>query len=223
MRLTPTRSSLPTVLAFALLALAAAAGPALATSPLSVTNLAIAPVEGQVFSGPLAVVADPNGIHTAGSYSASIEWGDGSTSTATIIISGSAISIVGTHTYIQTGPTLIKVSVTDTAVVPEASGSDQTTIDVADAPLLPLFTAPTLISGAGSLATSTSLSVFQAAIGGIDNGTAPGERSGGERHITWDAIKLDGTQPESLTISPAHTVTVPIDSQQERGIELGAP
>jgi hypothetical protein len=215
------RSSLPIALALALLALAASALPALAVSPLSVTNLAIAPVEGQVFSGPLAVVADPNGVHTASEYNGSIEWGDGSTSTATIIASGSAISIVGTHTYIQTGPTLIKVHVEDEAV--SESGSAETTIDVADAPLTPSFTTPSVISGAGPTNASTALSVFQAGIGGIDNGTTAGERSGGLRHINWDAVKLDGSQPESLTISAGHTITVPVGSQQERGIELGAP
>jgi hypothetical protein len=221
MRVTRTSSS-PIALLVAVLVLLAAAAPALATSfPLTVTNLAIAPVEGQVFSGPLAVVADPNGLHTAGEYSGSIEWGDGTTDSATIIVSGSAISIVGTHTYIQTGPTVLKVSVANSGE--PASGSAETTIDVADAPLTPNFTAPTLFSGAGPGAASASLSAFQAAIGGIDNGAIAGEQSGGLRHINWDAVKLDGTQPESLTISAGHTVAVPVGSQQERGIELGAP
>ncbi len=229
MRVTRRPSSLPIalvgiVLAFAgtLLAFAAGAAPALATTfPLAVTNLAITPVEGQVFSGPLAVVADPNGLHTAGEYTGSIEWGDGSTSTATITVSGSAISIIGTHTYIQTGPTALKVSVANSGE--PASGSAESTITVADAPLTPSFTAPTLFSGAGPAGTSASLSAFQAGIGGVDNGAKAGEQSGGVRHVNWDAIKLDGSEAESLLIKPGHTVTAPVGSQQERGIELGAP
>lgn len=216
------RSSSPIALAGALLALAAGAAPALATTfPLSVTNLAIAPVEGQVFSGPLAVVADPNGPHTAGEYSGTIEWGDGTTTSATIIVSGAAISIVGTHTYIQPGPTVLEVSVANSGE--PASGSAETAIAVVDAPLLPLFPPPALFSGSGSSATSTVLSAFEAGIGGADNGTSAGEQAAGRRHIDWDTVKLDGSQPESLTISAGHTVTVPVGSQQELGIELSSP
>lgn len=217
------RSSLPFALAGALLALAAfSVAPAFATSfPLSVTNLAIAPVEGQVFSGPIAVVGDPNGPHTAGEYSATIEWGDGSTSSATIIVSGSAISIVGTHTYIQPGPTVLGVSVSNSGE--PASGSDETAIAVADAPLQPLFAAPTLFSGSGPSATGAALGAFEAGIGGVDNGASAGEQASGLRRIDWDALELDGSQPESLTISAGHTVTAPIGSQQERGVELGSP
>jgi hypothetical protein len=69
--------------------------------------------------------------------------------------------------------------------------------------------------------TFTSLPAFEAAIGGADNGTTPGEQAGGLRHLTWDTVALDGSDPGSTAIAPGHVVAVSRSRAQSWGIELG--
>jgi hypothetical protein len=68
----------------------------------------------------------------------------------------------------------------------------------------------------------TSLPAFEAAIGGADNGTTPGEQAGGFRRLSWDGIALDGSDPGSTVISAGHVVALSRSRTQPWGLELGA-
>jgi hypothetical protein len=214
------------------LAIAAVVLAALATSSaraivaLTVSNLPLAPVEGQAYTGPVATVADPETGFPASAYTATIQWGDGVTQSAIVTVSGEEITVLTAgHTYAEEGSNTLTVSVTRENVLQEvvAEGADATTLAVADASLITVpFAAPTPFTSAGP-GTSTTLSIFETAIGGADNGAKTGEQPAGLRHINWDRIALDGSQSETIPIAPNHTIAIPRDSQQERGVQLDSP
>jgi hypothetical protein len=67
--------------------------PQLAASGVNVSATAGAP-----FSGPVATFTNPL-AGTAGSYTATIDWGDGSTSAGVITANGATLTVSGSHTY----------------------------------------------------------------------------------------------------------------------------
>ena len=67
----------------------------------------------------------------------------------------------------------------------------------------------------------TSLPAFEAQAGGADNGTTPGQQGSGFRHLTWDAIPADGSDPGSTVITPRHVVALSRSRAQPWGVELG--
>jgi hypothetical protein len=75
-------------------------------------------------------------------------------------------------------------------------------------------------SGAGA-GTADAQASFEAAIGGADNGTATGEQGSGFRHVDWDAVALDGSDPGSTALSGGHTVALSRGRLQPWGIGLG--
>jgi hypothetical protein len=143
-------------------------------APLSATGVgSIAPVEGIPFTGTLATFtdADPGGV--LGEYAATVDWGDGSTSAATITQpggGGTPFVVSGTHTFAEdgtypntsgNGPVTVTIVDTDGQSPPQGTRATTTVTDsavVGDAPLtaLPLtipFTAVEGLGAAGVLAT----------------------------------------------------------------------
>jgi hypothetical protein len=87
-----------------------------ADAPLSATGLVNTATAGAAFSGNVATFtdADPNGI--LADYTATIAWGDGSSSRGTITADPAApgqFDVSGTHPYMQTGSLPITVTITD--------------------------------------------------------------------------------------------------------------
>ena len=80
-------------------------------SPISAT-------EGTSFSGKVATFFDPDPKSTAAEYSATIDWGDGSSSPGTISqtgtsASGNSFEVDGAHTYAEEGSAKATVTITD--------------------------------------------------------------------------------------------------------------
>ncbi len=69
--------------------------------------------------------------------------------------------------------------------------------------------------------TFTSLAQFEAAVGGSDNGTTPGERGSGFRHWTPAGIAVNGSDPGATAIPRGHTAALASTRLQPWGIELG--
>jgi len=67
----------------------------------------------------------------------------------------------------------------------------------------------------------TNAAAFEAAAGGTDNGTKPGEQGSGFRHFTPGAIAVDGSDPGSTAIPGGHTAAVAPSRLQPWGLELG--
>ncbi len=89
---------------------------------LTATGLPVSATEGASFSGPVASVTDSNPLATPATLSATIDWGDGTTSPgdgqAVLIqpdVSGPGkFTVNGSHTYTDEGSYPIQVVVTDT-------------------------------------------------------------------------------------------------------------
>jgi hypothetical protein len=67
----------------------------------------------------------------------------------------------------------------------------------------------------------TSLPAFEAAAGGRDNGTTPGEQGSGFRHWTPVGIAVNGSDPGSTAIPGGHTAALSPSRLQPWGIGLG--
>ncbi len=94
---------------------------ATATSSATVGDAALAasgvspmPISPQSFGGTVANFTDANTTSTTADFTATIEWGDGSpTSAGTVSGEGGSYSVSGSHTYEGTGYFMIKVHIVD--------------------------------------------------------------------------------------------------------------
>jgi RHS repeat-associated protein len=161
----------------------------------SIVGTTLSAVEGQEFSGTVATFtpwasssSGSGGLAGSGSglttYTASINWGDGSTSPGSV----SGTSVWGDHTYMEEGSYTVSVTITD------SSGSSEgvtETANVADALLSPGS------GGSINVVEGTSFSGTVATFS--DAGPGPGnETSGGDAEytvsISWgDGNKSGGT------------------------------
>jgi ELWxxDGT repeat protein len=89
--------------------------------------------EGKAFTGTVATITDGNPLGKAGDFTATIKWGDGTTSTGTVAQTGPGkFAVQGVHTYAVAGTYTVTVSAKD------AGGSAATALStflVDDAPL----------------------------------------------------------------------------------------
>lgn len=86
---------------------------------------------------------------------------------------------------------------------------------------VPTGGSPVPFTGSGTSGTSAAIASFEAAAGGGDNGTIAGEQPGGFRHVTWDQIALNGSDPGSTTVDSGHVIVPARNRLQPSGLELG--
>ncbi len=106
------------------------------SDPLSILGASLAATEGQSFSGAVAAFTASAADAAAADFTATIDWGDGSSSTGTVTASGNGGFIVsGRHAYAEQGAQTATVTLQDnnnhTVTVADA-------VQVADAALLAL-------------------------------------------------------------------------------------
>jgi hypothetical protein len=104
-----------------------------ADQPITATGTSFAAVEGTSQSAAVATFTDPDAGATAGEYSATIDWGDASTSTGTITGTGGVFTVTGSHAYAEEGSDTITVTVNDVDNTNSATAS--TSVSVSDAAL----------------------------------------------------------------------------------------
>ena len=137
------------------LLLISAAGPAAATviTPMPID---FSVNEQAVFNGAIAVFTDDDPNATSNSFTASIDWGDTTTSAGTIGQSSGAFVVLGQHTYADEGAFTVTVTIADQ---PPGTGTattvDTATVNEADALTGPpvTFSAPPGVSFTGVVAT----------------------------------------------------------------------
>ena len=76
-------------------------------------GLALTTAPGQTFSGTVATFSDSDLLTGAGDLTASIDWGDGTTSIGSVDGSGGSFSVAGNHDYSGTGQEAVAVTLTD--------------------------------------------------------------------------------------------------------------
>jgi hypothetical protein len=84
-----------------------------ADAPLSPTGMAVTPVTGAPFSGVVATFTDADPAGAIPDYTATITWGNGTTSTGTIAANGPGFTVTGTSTYTADGTYAIAVTIKD--------------------------------------------------------------------------------------------------------------
>ena len=134
----------------------------------------------------------------AANFTGTLSWGDGSTQTITVSGGPGSFTVSGSHMYNE-GSYVMTVTVKDNT--DQMSGMVTNQVVVVDAPLAAFPSNPLqMFNGSGSSA-GPSLANFEAAIGGVNNAGNPSQ-SGGFRTINWDAVKLDGTDFNGLSMKP---------------------
>jgi hypothetical protein len=179
---------------------------------VTATGVPIPATEGAAFSGAVASFTYTDSSADASAFDARVDWGDGSATTAGVVIRGAdgGFAVTGSHTYTEEGS--YQVSVTISA----AGGSDATamsTASVADAALHATagstLTSPNPVSGL-TVATFTddnpwgSVSDFTASIDWGDGALTSGTVS----QTSTGAFAVSGTHAYDALGS--HTVTVAI-------------
>lgn len=117
-------------------------------APLTATGVPVSAVPGQAFTATVARLTDANPDGVASDDTASINWGDGTTSAATITpATGGGFDLTGNHTYATVGQDLISVDVTSSGGS-HASASTTATVAASPSPTSPSVQASFSVAGA---------------------------------------------------------------------------
>ncbi|OYV64624.1 MAG: hypothetical protein B7X07_05880 [Actinobacteria bacterium 21-64-8] len=211
----------------------------IADAPLVVTNTTISATAGIANSTPLATFTDPGGAEPVADYSATVNWGDGGTASATIRgpDANGVFTISGSPSYTAAGTPTVTITVHHDAVTPDAAVEDAAavigpvnyaspgggvTVRVVNGSLQIL--SGSTIASSTPLADVTSLTVSGA--DGVANSFTL-DYSGGTfvvpGGITFNGGALPATPSNSLTISGGSfdTDTLDFSTAHDGSIQLG--
>ena len=118
-----------------------------ADAPLTASGEAVRARVGVSFSGTVATFTDANPDADASEYTASVEWGDGTSSVGTVSASGKGFAVSASHTYAAAGTYTIAVSIGD------AGGSKATTTSTATVSGPPIVSNVSVLSVTETTAT----------------------------------------------------------------------
>jgi hypothetical protein len=139
--------------------------------------------EGASWTGTVATITDGNPTGKAGDFKATIQWGDGSTSTGTVTMTAPGhFAVQGSHAYATTGRYNVMVKITDvgggTSTIQSLFQVDDAALHAVPAatfgPLLPLPWSPGLVSAFTDANPLATASQFTAMISWGDGTTSAG-------------------------------------------------
>ena len=159
--------------------------------PITGKGTSVSATEGKSFSGTVATFSDADSTATASQYSATITWGDGTTSSGSISGSLGQFTVNGSHTYAEEGSRTITVTITD-ADTTSNSATATSAAKVADAALSATGVKPSLAGtkASGTVATFTdsdpggTVSDYSASINWGDGSTSAGTVSKSGSHFS---------------------------------------
>ncbi len=182
----------------------------IATAGLTATGVDVSATEGNAITATVATFTDANPSATIGDFTATITWGDGTTTTGTITEDKNGVfSVTGTHTYAEKGSDPIGVTITD---VHGGGAGTTSTAAVADAELTGTGTNINAVEGNAITTTvatftdanpSATVSDFTATITWGDGTTTTGtitEKDGIFSVTGTHTYAEKGTDPISVTI-----------------------
>ena len=105
-----------------------------ADAVLTATGVSVNATEGNVVTATVATFTDANPLATTADFTATITWGDGTTSTGTITEKNGVFSVAGTHTYAEEGSEPIGVTIKDDGGITASTTSTATVDPVAEKP-----------------------------------------------------------------------------------------
>jgi hypothetical protein len=88
---------------------------AISEPPITASGVNFSAIEGKAFDGTVATFTAGDPLATSADFSASINWGDGGSSTGTVSASGTGFAVSGGHTYADEGPYQVNVTIAEIA------------------------------------------------------------------------------------------------------------
>ena len=188
------------------------------------TGIPFSTQEGTTFSGPTASFTDTNTGDTASQFTATINWGDGTTTPASVSgTTGGPFTVSGSHAYVEDGSYTVTSNLCQLVAMIQQCQSATSTATVTESTVT--------ATGVGTVSTGSSFSGTVATF--TDPNTLEGPASHYSAVINWG----DGTPTSTGTVSGsagsytvtgshtfassgAHTVSVQI---KDDGVNNGAP
>jgi hypothetical protein len=173
--------------------------------------------EGTLFNGVVATFTQDDPSATAGSFAASIDWGDGTSATAATTISQSmgVFSVTGQHTFAEQGTYTVTVTITDTDNLTTGTAKGSATVTDVLAVTADSFTVAQGTAFNGTIATFTDsdpaspIGEYSASIDwGDGNTTAASSVSGNAGSFTVGAqhtYTLEGSYSVTVTVVKTET------------------
>lgn len=172
------------------------AGTALAA--LAVTGVPLTVPEGTAFSGTVANFTDTDTSQAAANFTATVDWGDGTTSAGTITGSAGTFAVSGNHTYADEGAFAVQVTVNDIANATTGSSTATATVSERD-----------MLTGTGLAIAAIQGSPFNGAVATFSDTFTGNVASDFTATINWgDGATTAGTvsgSGASFTVSGSHT------------------
>jgi microcystin-dependent protein len=161
-----------------------------ADAPLTALgSLAVSGVEGAAFTATVATFTDANPNAPLGDFTATIAWGDGTSSAGTVSVDNGVYSVAGTHTYVEEGAYVATADIKD---VGGSTATASSTAIVADAPL----------TAQGSTVNGIEGASFTATVATFTDADPNSQLSDFTATIDWG----DGTASSAATVSVSNGV-----------------
>ena len=119
-----------------------------ADAALTASGTPVSAIEGNAVTATVATFTDANPLATTADFTATITWGDGTTSDGTITEKNGVFSVTGTHTYAEDGSDPIGVTIKDDGGSTASTTSTATVAPVAEKPVLGGATSASVHMGA---------------------------------------------------------------------------
>jgi len=165
---------------------------------LVVTPAAVAAAEDAAYSGPVATFTDSDATQPASNFTATIDWGDGTSSVGTVTGASGSFTVAGTHTYADAGSFAVTTSVTDLANATTASAGGTATVSESD-----------VLAGTGLAIAATRGAAFSGAVATFTDTDTASTASEFTATISWgDGATTAGTVTGSagaFSVSGVHT------------------
>ncbi|HVX64239.1 MAG TPA: TIGR03118 family protein, partial [Pirellulales bacterium] len=197
---------------------------------LTATGVTFSPTRGVSFTGTVAKFTDTYTASTAGNFTATIDWGDGTSSTGTVTGSNGTFTVTGTHTYTQPGAEAVKVVIKDTDGTASATASStatpiSSTVSVTGSPVnvstgvtVSSATVATFTDTATNLPTSDYTATIDWGDGTSSTGTIT--LSGSKFTVTGSHVYTEPkTWNVTITVKPAAGAAATASSQATVGSE----
>ncbi|HET6880016.1 MAG TPA: DUF4214 domain-containing protein, partial [Pirellulales bacterium] len=167
---------------------------------LNGTGMTLAATEGTAFTGPVASFSNTGyASNPASDFTATIDWGDGTTDTGTVSGGAGSYTVSGTHTYNSENTYTPVVTLTDSDGTAGATASSSMTVADAD-----------VLNGTGMTSAATEGTAFTGAVAAFSNtGYAANPATDFDATIDWGDGTIDtGTvsgKGGSFTVTGTHT------------------
>ncbi|HJT33147.1 MAG TPA: TIGR03118 family protein [Pirellulales bacterium] len=189
-------------------------------APLAATGVTVTPAQGTTVSAAtVATFTDAAGAEPVADFTATIDWGDGTSTTGAISLSGSTFSVAGSHTYAAAGAHTITTTIKDDGG--SAATATSSTLMLTGQGTTISATEGTAFTGALATFTSNDTSLaassFTATIDWGDGTSSTGSVSG-----SAGSFSVLGTHTYSEEANEAIQVTVAGNSSQSITIASSA-